>query len=376
MTLNCGNSAAVDALNSVRDDIKNALAQGKDAIGDLEAKASEAIAKLNEVKVPIPSVAVPNLQEDINSVVTQATTDINTAIAELPAKIAEFQSTWGDVLSDSEVQGYIDKMTEVVTQAVTDPTSLLDFDPCKEFPNKDIETTVNSAGESITKAVEQAKAVEVPTINPVTVEESAAVVQTVTAHEDIQPDKKPSTASPSKLSYFDVMKNHSVYADAVILIKNTHHQDETDVVSIKIEKFEEANAAYEDEIMDLETETGKNIKTMISENIFPDYLIKYIDEYDAMVDEYGIVDARVAVIETLMIGLKGTFTGDLEMKDFQPTLDSFLSGGITGQITDSDIAVWKKIEALMYDNQQVIIDFEYYLGRNKPRPSWSLPKKP
>ena len=105
MTLNCGNSEALDALNTTRDDIKNALAQGKDAIATLESKVSEAITQLNSVKVPIPSVTAPNLQEDINSVISQATTDINQALTELPGKIAEFQQVWGDVLSDAEVQG-------------------------------------------------------------------------------------------------------------------------------------------------------------------------------------------------------------------------------------------------------------------------------
>ena len=115
MTLNCGKSEALDALNEKRDEIKAALAQGKAGLADLQSKATEAITALNSVKVPLPSVAVPNLQEDINNVVNQATADINTALTQLPTQIANFQATWGEVLSDSEIQGYIDEMTNVVT---------------------------------------------------------------------------------------------------------------------------------------------------------------------------------------------------------------------------------------------------------------------
>ena len=371
MTLNCGKSEALDALNEKRDEIKAALAQGKAGLADLQSKATEAITALNSVKVPLPSVAVPNLQEDINNVVNQATADINTALTQLPTQIANFQATWGEVLSDSEIQGYIDEMTNVVTGAVTDPTSLLDFDPCSSFPNKVIETADDGTKTEATKA----PAVTTPTTNAVTPEESAAPVQTVTAHQDIQPDKKPSTLPHMKTSdrnYFEIMRDFNAYADAVIEIKNTHHQDETDKVSIKIEDFEIANEAYEDELADLEIATGLSIKQLEEQGKMPDYLTKYIDEYDAMVDEYGFVDARVAVIETLMVGYRGTFTGELAMKDFTPTEDSFNAGGIYGDITQSDKDVWAQIKTLMDDNKQNIIDYEQHRNRRKPRPAWSL----
>lgn len=371
MTLQCGNSAAVDALNSKRDEIKNALAQGKDAMADLESKAAEALSALEAVKVPIPSVAIPNLQEDINNVVNQATADINTALTQLPTQIANFQATWGEVLSDSEIQGYIDEMTNVVTGAVADPTSLLNFDPCSSFPNKVIETADDGTKKEATKA----PTVTTPTTNAVTPEESAAPVQTVTAHEDIQPDKKPSTLPHMKASdrnYFTIMKEFNAYADQVIEIKNTHHQAETDVVSIKIEEFELANEDLEDEIADLEISTGLSIKQLEEQGKFPEHLTKYVDEYDAMIDEYGVVDARVAAIEVLMMGYKGTFTGELAMKDFKPTEDSFNAGGIYGDISDTDIAIWAQIKALMDANKQNIIDYEQHRNVRKPRPAWSL----
>ena len=248
---------------------------------------------------------------------------------------------------------------------------MLNFDPCSSFPNKVIETADDGTKKEATKA----PAVTTPTTNAVTPEESAAPVQTVTAHQDIQPDKKPSTLPHMKTSdrnYFEIMRDFNAYADAVIEIKNTHHQDETDKVSIKIENFEIANEAYEDELADLEIATGLSIKQLEEQGKMPDYLTKYIDEYDAMVDEYGFVDARVAVIETLMVGYRGTFTGELAMKDFTPTEDSFNAGGIYGDITQSDKDVWAQIKTLMDDNKQNIIDYEQHRNRRKPRPAWSL----
>ena len=99
MTLICGNNVSLDALDGVTDEIEAALAQGKAGLATLEAKAAEALTALESVKVPIPSVALPNLQNEINSVVTSLTADLNTAVASLPAKIAELQTTFSGLPS-------------------------------------------------------------------------------------------------------------------------------------------------------------------------------------------------------------------------------------------------------------------------------------
>ena len=365
MTLNCGNSEALDALNTTRDDIKNALAQGKDAIATLESKVSEAITQLNSVKVPIPSVTAPNLQEDINSVISQATTDINQALTELPGKIAEFQEVWGDVLSDAEVQGYIDKMQSVVTNAVADPTSLLDFDPCKEFPNKEIKTTTNDLGETVNEAVQKAKTIEIPTINPIEISESAAPVQTVVSHQEIQPEKKPSVASPSGLSLFDVTVAHNTYSETLRGIKNTYHQGLYDAKEAQISQYEQDNAALEKEIGQKKKQTGKDFATLEKEGAWSAQIIRYADGYDALVDEFDDIDNRIAVIEVLQLGYTSVLTEELELKDFQPTEDSFNAGGLQGNITQGDKDTWTKMKAHIDANKQVVIDYYNYKNRNK-----------
>ena len=365
MTLNCGNSEALDALNSTRDEIKNALAQGKDAISTLESKVTEAISQLESVKVPIPSVAAPNLQEDINNVINQATADINQALTELPGKIAEFQETWSDVLSDSEIEGYIDKMQSVVTDAVADPTSLLDFDPCKEFPNKEIKTTTNDLGETVNEAIQKAKTIEIPTINPVEVSESAAPIQTVVVHQEAQPDKQPSAASPSGLSLFDVMKAHSTYSETLRGIKNTYHQGLYDAKEAQITRYEQDNSALEKEIGQKKKQTGKDFATLEKEGAWSEQIIRYADGYDALVDEFDDIDNRIAVLELLQLGYISVITEELELKDFQPTEDSFNSGGKQGNITQGDKDTWTKMKAHIDANKQVVIDYYNYKNRNK-----------
>lgn len=144
--LSCGSNAALDELTGKVDEIKGKLAEGMGALGDLEAKANEAIGQLTSLIPEIPSF--DSLQADLATALAAAQGDA-------AAAFATFREKWGDALPDSEIQGYIDTITAIAS----DPTALLTFDACQAFPNKELDT---ATGRISTKA----KVAEIPNAAP------------------------------------------------------------------------------------------------------------------------------------------------------------------------------------------------------------------
>lgn len=141
----CGKNEALDSITAKVDEIKGKLAEGMAALGDLESKAQEALGELQAALPELPTAT--SLQADLSAALAGAQSDFSAALA-------DFKETWGDKLSDSEIQEYFDKINEVIS----DPTALLDFDPCKEFPNKELDDT----GAVVVKP----KVIETPTVKP------------------------------------------------------------------------------------------------------------------------------------------------------------------------------------------------------------------
>ena len=211
--LNCGSSPALDSITSKVDEIKAKLAEGMDALGDLEAKAGEALAELQAALPEIPS-AGPSLQGDVSALIAQMQADAGGAIA-------AFKEAWGEAISDGELQGYIDQ----VTAAISDPLSLASFDPCEAIPNKELDS---ATGEIIVKA----KEIKIPTEPPAKLLEFGQIASVV----DLT--KLPSSVSPAGTSrsnsgFFEVQG-----ARQKALAKISKHFEP---------KFREARLAYEAE---------------------------------------------------------------------------------------------------------------------------------
>ena len=128
--LKCGSNAALDGIMGKVDEIKGKLAEGMSALSDLESKANEALAELQAALPEIPTG--DSLQADLAGLITQMQTDAAGAIA-------AFKEKYGEALPEGEIQGYIDQLNAVIS----DPLSLASFDPCKAFPNKEIDTATN-----------------------------------------------------------------------------------------------------------------------------------------------------------------------------------------------------------------------------------------
>lgn len=156
----CGKNEALDSIMGKVDEIKGKLAEGMSALGDLESKAQEALGELNAALPELPSAT--SLQADLNAAIAAAQSDFSAALA-------DFKETWGDSLSDSEIQEYFDKINSVIS----DPTSLLSFDPCKEFPNKELDET----GAVVVKP----KVIETPTEKPVKTKSFSEITTSLSA---------------------------------------------------------------------------------------------------------------------------------------------------------------------------------------------------
>ena len=161
------------------------------------------------------------------------------------------------------------------------------------------------------------------------------------------------------------MKAHSTYSETLRGIKNTYHQGLYDAKEAQITRYEQDNSALEKEIGQKKKQTGKDFATLEKEGAWSEQIIRYADGYDALVDEFDDIDNRIAVLELLQLGYISVITEELELKDFQPTEDSFNSGGKQGNITQGDKDTWTKMKAHIDANKQVVIDYYNYKNRNK-----------
>lgn len=179
--LNCGNNAALDSINGKVDEIKAKLAEGMSALSDLQSKADDIASEINAALPELPSL--PSLQADLNTALAAAATDFQSALN-------DFNETWGDKLSTAEIDEYFAKISEIASN----PLALADFDPCKEFPNKEIDGDGN--------VVVKAKKADTPAAPPVKIEE---FVKTVIDNVEL-----PSTVSPAGTS-----RKESGFGDAM-----------------------------------------------------------------------------------------------------------------------------------------------------------------
>jgi len=348
MTLICGNNVSLEALDGVTDEIEAALAQGKAGLAQLEAKAAEALTALESVKVPIPSVALPNLQNEINSVVTSLTADLNTAVATLPAKIAELQTTFSG-LPSTELDGYIDQITTIVNTAVSSG-SLTGFDPCSLFPNKEV-----AADGSI---VEKAKAVLTPNVNATTPEESAATVQTVTEHTDLQPSKKPSTISPSGKSYDEVMDEWDRVTGIIDPMIEVYWKGLNDDAVKAHDDYIAANSSPRSELINLQRNTGRKALDLYQNGRMSESVAKYYEGEQDLLRDLELLDSREAIFydteDAYLLYLAG-----LKSKD---DWDLIYITYATQENLEEDFNKWFQIQNQWDKYKQAVIDRAQYLN--------------
>ncbi len=348
MTLICGQNVSLEALKGKTSEIEALLAQGKAGLAQLQAKAAEALTALESVQVPIPSVTLPNLQDEINSAVTALTTDLNTAITSLPGKIAQLEATFSG-LPSAELQGYIDQVTTIVNTAVTSG-SLTGFDPCSLFPNKEV-----AADGSI---VEKAKAVKTPNVNATAPEDSAATVQTVTEHKNEQPSKKPSVVSPSGKSYDEVMTEWDRVTGIIDPMIEVYWKGLNDAAVKAHDDYLKANSSARSELINKQRNTGRKALDLYMSNQLSETAAKYFEQEQQLMRNIELVDAREAIFydveDAYLLYLSG-----LKSRD---DWDTVYLNYATQENLEEDFNKWFQIQNQWDKYKQAVVDRSKYLN--------------
>ena len=305
----CGKNAALDELTGKVDEIKGKLAEGMGALSDLESKANEALSSLTSLVPEIPSF--DSLQGDLAAALAGAQGDA-------AAAFATFKSKWGEALPEAEIQGYIDTITAIAS----DPTALLTFDPCKAFPNKEID----SAG----KVVVKAKAAEVPKAEEFTEITPYEPVITKTYESKITDEMTAATQARK-----DNLQKQADYFKAIKKAHKSKRQaikDDPGFISAK----KKASA------------TGKKASILLEEGALTEAEAKGVEAAKAWNKELERIKARDYLMNTQLLAygflLDGSLPADLYNKDAS-TPGSYLQGGKDGAIPQADLDKFAELSA-------------------------------
>tara|TARA_B100000035_G_scaffold282100_1_gene263451 strand:- start:62 stop:1054 length:993 start_codon:yes stop_codon:yes gene_type:complete len=307
--LSCGSNAALDQLTGKVDEIKGKLAEGMGALGDLEAKANEAIGQLTSLIPEIPSF--DSLQGDLAAALAAAQGDA-------AAAFATFKEKWGEVLPESEIQGYIDTITAIAS----DPTALLTFDACQAFPNKELDT---ATGQVATKA----KVAEIPNEAPPKITPYEPVI-TKTYETRITDEMTAATQArkdnlQKQADYFGAVKAaHRTKRDAIL--------DDPGFQSAK----KKSKAA------------GKKPTVLLDEGALTDAEAKGVEKAKAFNEELEVIKARDYLMGRQLLAygflLDGSMPAEIYNKEAE-TPGTYLQGGKDNSIPQADLDKFAELSA-------------------------------
>jgi hypothetical protein len=152
MSLLCGKNPALEALKSVQDSIKTALASKKAGLATLTSKLAEAKSKAESLVASLPNLS--SFQAEL-AALAGAT----------PEQVAQFKAKWDGKVAE------IDSLISKATGAIS---GLANLDFCKDVPNVKMDA---ATGET----VEEAKEAPTPNVAPAKAE---PVVETVVAKSE------------------------------------------------------------------------------------------------------------------------------------------------------------------------------------------------
>lgn len=147
MSLLCGKNPALEALKSVQDSIKTALASKKAGLATLTSKLAEAKSKAESLVASLPNLS--SFQAEL-AALAGAT----------PEQVAQFKAKWDGKVAE------LDSLVSKVTGTIS---GLADIDFCKDVPNVKMDPTTG-------ETVEEAKEAQTPNVAPAKAE---PVVETV-----------------------------------------------------------------------------------------------------------------------------------------------------------------------------------------------------
>lgn len=325
--LNCGNNAALDGIMGKVDEIKGKLAEGMSALSDLESKANEALADLQAALPEIPTG--DSLQADLAALITQMQADAGGAIA-------AFKEKYGEALPEGEIQGYIDQLNAVIS----DPLSLASFDPCKAFPNKEIDTATN-------EVIVKAKEIEVPNVQPPKIVEykPAEAPTTVKYEAKITDNMKANTAARQK-----ALDDQEAYFKK---IRNAHKELRLEIIR---------NPGYHP-LNDKAKAAGKKRKQMKEEGLLTEAEVKLVDEILDWQETRKIIKARDGLMARQLFAYYLTLSGEMPQKVYDTeanTPETYLQGGINNVIPQADLAKFQEIADAVAVTKAGAIEWKAY----------------
>ena len=325
--LNCGNNAALDGIMGKVDEIKGKLAEGMSALSDLESKANEALADLQAALPEIPTG--DSLQADLAALITQMQADAGGAIA-------AFKEKYGEALPEGEIQGYIDQLNAVIS----DPLSLASFDPCKAFPNKEIDTATN-------EVIVKAKEIEVPNVQPPKIVEykPAEAPTTVKYESKITDNMKANTAARQK-----ALDDQEAYFKP---IRNAHKEKATEIKSRPL--YGELNAKAK--------AAGKKRKQMKEEGLLTEAEVKIVDDIHEWMETRKIIKARDGLMARQLFAYYLVLSGEMPQEVYDTeanTPETYLQGGKNNAIPAGDIAKFHEISNAVAATKAGAIEWKAY----------------
>ena len=341
MALNCGTNLSLDGLNDVRDEIKNALTQGKDALADLQSKVSEATAQFEGLKAEIEE-NVSSFQEDLQALSTKFGEEFAAAQNDLREK-------WGDVVDDIEgTLATIPSIDDIISGQASLP------DLCKEVENIAVKINEDGTKEKIVKAAAaikpNVKPIEVPKFEPIVVDRST----------------QPSTANPYTnvaysyltevtVKHFDVRNeiirvNYSAPYDELKLLLTEGRQDPL-YKSIKKKMKDSGLKGGQLQKQGLLTQEENKFRT--------DLIRDVLEPLDVLKYSWTKIATANSVYEDV-VGL-GSNASQKEIDDWA-FVYNFLRNE-DPKITPTDIAILDQLVALADANAELLIGWYNYTNR-------------
>lgn len=322
--LNCGNNTALDSLTGKADEIKAKLAEGMSALSDLESKAGEITSALNDFAASIPTVN--SLQADLNTALAQAATDASAAFA-------TFREKWGDAIPESEIQGYLDTISSIASN----PLALADFDPCKAFPNKELNPSTGAV------AV-KAKAASVPNTNN-TLPEPYTPTITKTYEKKITDEMRAATR---------------VGLDNLQAVED-YFAEQRKPLTARREAI--ANSAGWKSADKKAKSLGKKKSQLLEEGLLSEDEAKAVEKAFAWNDDNQSLKIRSYLMSRQLMAYKFVLRGEMPQETYDTEAyhpQGYLNGGKNGAIPQSDLDKFKELSAALDGVKTGILQWAQY----------------
>lgn len=339
MALNCGENSALAEIKEQAAALKEKLAGGLDALGDLGGIQDTLNEKLNGLKEALPEIPTSSLQEDLQALSTKFGQELSDAQTALREK-------WGDIVDDIE-----DKIASIpsLDQLLSGEFEMPNL--CETIENIELQTTVDENGNQVNTVVQKAAPAATPNASapPVPAFESTVV----------SASSQPSAVSPSGLSRDQAL---SAWLNQIYMPASERHRD---FFNARTEELNAEGAAVRatDEFKSIISkcrETGFKGGELEEKGMLTDAEIALRARYFVWADGVDAYKEDMTVHENLYINhrryLIGTVSDD-EWDGFLTAAEEMLSS------TPGAFESAQEIIALQENRKQLILDYNSYTNK-------------